>query len=83
MHELAVVNASPLIFLSKAGMIHLLQQAAPRILAPEAVALEISRRGGSDITARTLASTAWLATVEVPEVPPLILSWDLGPGESQ
>lgn len=82
MHKQAVVNASPLIFLSKAGMIHFLQQAASHILVPETVALEISRRGRSDITTRTLASTPWLATVEAPAIPPLIQSWDLGPGES-
>ena len=82
MPERAVVNASPVIFLAKAGMIHSLQQAAPHILVPAAVAQEISRRGRGDITARTLAGTSWLATVEVPAIPPLIQAWDLGPGES-
>jgi len=31
MPEQSVVNASPLIFLSKAGLIHLLQQAGPKV----------------------------------------------------
>ena len=78
----AVVNASPLIFLAKAGLIDFLQQAAPQILVPAAVAEEISRRGQSDITARTLANTAWLVTVDALVIPPLIQAWDLGPGES-
>ena len=82
MRKQAVVNASPLIFLSKAGLIHLLQQAAPDIVVPEMVVLEINRRGPNDITARTVANTPWVATVEVPLIPPLIQSWDLGPGES-
>lgn len=82
MPERAVVNASPLIFLAKAGLIHFLQQAAPLVLIPAAVADEISRRGRDDITARTLASASWLTTVEAPAVPPLIQAWDLGPGES-
>ena len=82
MRKQAVVNASPLIFLSKAGLIHLLQQAAPDIVAPEMVVLEINRRGPNDITARTVANTPWVATVEVPLISPLIQSWDLGPGES-
>jgi len=77
-----VVNASPLIFLSKAGVIHFLQQAAPDIVVPQVVALEVGRRGRNDITARTLANNPWVATVEVPVIPPLIQSWDLGPGES-
>lgn len=82
MYKQAVVNASPLIFLSKAGVIHFLQQAAPDIVVPEVVALEVGRRGRNDITARTLANNPWVATVEVPVIPPLIQSWDLGPGES-
>lgn len=77
-----MVNASPLIFLSKAGVIHFLQQAAPDIVVPQVVALEVGRRGRNDITARTLANNPWVATVEVPVIPPLIQSWDLGPGES-
>jgi predicted nucleic acid-binding protein len=82
MYKQAVVNASPLIFLSKAGVIHFLQQAAPDIVVPEVVALEVGRRGRNYITARTLANNPWVATVEVPVIPPLIQSWDLGPGES-
>ena len=40
MYKQAVVNASPLIFLSKAGVIHFLQQAAPDIVVPQVVALD-------------------------------------------
>lgn len=82
MPEQAVVNASPLIFLSKAGIIHFLQQAASRVVVPETVALEINRRGEQDITVRTLAITPWLTVGQTPAVPPLIQAWDLGPGES-
>ncbi len=77
-----MVNASPLIFLSKAGVIDLLQQAAPSILVPEMVALEVNRRGKQDPTAHAVASTSSIRTVAMPSVPPLIQSWDLGPGES-
>ena len=65
MADRAIVNASPLIFLSKAHLTHLLQLAAPQVLVPEAVAAEIGRRGPDDITARTLASASWLMTVVV------------------
>jgi len=80
--DAAVVNASPLIFLSKAGLIDLLRVVSPIVMVPEPVASEIGRRGPDDITARTLANTAWLISVPVTNIPPLIQSWDLGAGES-
>lgn len=82
MPEHAIVNASPLIFLSKAGLINLLQLAAPQILVPNAVMMEINRRGNDDITVQVLAKTPWLNSVDVSTPPTLIQSWDLGLGES-
>ena len=82
MADAAVVNASPLIFLSKAGLIDLLRVVSPQVMVPEAVALEIGRRGPDDVTAKALANTPWLISVPVTSVPPLIQSWDLGAGES-
>ena len=82
MSEQSVVNASPLIFLSKAGLIHLLQQAGQKVAVPETVANEILRRGIKDITAQVLEKTTWLSIVKVPLIPTVIQSWDLGPGES-
>lgn len=82
MADAAVVNASPLIFLSKAGLIDLLRVVSPQVMVPEPVALEIGRRGSSDVTAKALANTPWLISVPVTTVPPLIQSWDLGAGES-
>ena len=43
--EPAVVNASPLIFLSRAGLIDLLQLISSEVIVPEAVASEIEVRG--------------------------------------
>ena len=82
MVETAVVNASPLICLSRAGLADLLRQSAQTIVVPEAVAREILARGPRDLTAVTLASSTWLKQVEDPAVPPGILAWDLGDGES-
>ena len=82
MVETAVVNASPLICLSRAGLADLLRQAAQTIVVPAAVAREILARGPRDLTAASLASSTWLKQVEDPAVPPGILAWDLGDGES-
>lgn len=82
MSELAAVNASPLIFLAHASLLHFLRYAAPELVVPVPVAEEILRRGPKDPTARALAATRWLRTVEAPETPPRLQAWDLGPGES-
>lgn len=51
MADSAVVNASPLICLSRAGLIHLLRQSASTVVVPAAVAREIRARGPHDVTA--------------------------------
>ena len=76
------VNASPLIFLSKTGMVDYLQLAGSRIVVPEAVASEIQRFGPNDSAAKLLAETSWLEVMSTPPVPSSIQAWDLGPGES-
>lgn len=82
MAERAVVNASPLIFLSRAGLLDLLQLISSEIIVPEIVAKEIEIRGESDPTAQAIGSTAWLLVTPTPPVPTQIQSWGLGPGES-
>jgi len=79
---LPVVNASPLIFLSKGGYLDLLQLAGEQVLVPEPVAEEIRRCGTGDVTAQALAGAPWLLVTASPPVPALIQAWDLGPGES-
>lgn len=82
MVERPAVNASPMIFLARAGLIDLLQLIAPTIVIPAAVANEIQRRGSGDVAARSLADTEWIEIIETPPVPARIQSWDLGSGES-
>jgi len=60
------VDASPLIFLTKAGRLDYLQLVADEIAVPSAVAAEIRKRGPEDPTAQTLAATPWLRIVESP-----------------
>ncbi|WP_008315622.1 DUF3368 domain-containing protein [Leptolyngbya sp. PCC 6406] len=82
MAETPIINASPLIYLSKAGLIDLLQLLSPQIFIPDAVATEILRRGDSDVTAATISQTGWLQVIETPVTSPIIQAWDLGMGES-
>lgn len=80
MTERIVVNASPLIVLSRAGRIDLLTLVGAQIHVPESVSREV--RAHSDEAARVLDTVAWLKTVRDAEMLPLVRSWDLGPGES-
>ena len=82
MPDQAVVNASPLIFLAKAGMVDLLRHAASNVVVPMPVAEEILRRGGRDVTVQALNTTKWLSVVPAPNIPAVIQAWDLGLGES-
>jgi predicted nucleic acid-binding protein len=78
----AIINASPSIFLSRAGHLDLLRIFASEIWVPEPVAGEIRQRGPGDITARMLDTTHWLSGVPAPSVPRSIADWRLGGGES-
>ena len=69
MAEVCVVNASPLIFLSRGGHLPLLRIVAARALVPNAVAEELRARGADDITAGQLDAHPWLAIME-PSQPP-------------
>ena len=80
MAESAVVNASPLIFLSRAGLIDLLQLISVEVIVPESVATEIEVRGKRDPIAQALANTSWLVVTQTPPVPAQIQAWGLGPG---
>ena len=82
MDRIAVANASPLIFLTRASLLHLLQHFARRILVPGPVHSEIMEKGHDDITVRTLEISPWIEVVSPPPVPEQILGWGLGPGES-
>ncbi|MDZ8052834.1 MAG: DUF3368 domain-containing protein [Aulosira sp. ZfuVER01] len=82
MAELPAINTSPLIFLTKAGFIDLLQIISPSIIVPDAVAAEIQEYGETDVTAVALKNTDWLIVQETPPAPNVIQNWDLGQGES-
>ncbi len=78
----AIINASPLIFLSRSHHLDLLQAFADEIWVPEPVATEILHRGYQDITAKAIEQTEWLMTKPVSGIPTIITEWRLGAGES-
>ncbi len=77
-----MVNASPLIFLSRGGHFELLRSSAARLLVPAAVFNEIAARGSNDLTVMCLRNASWLEIVSDESIPASILSWGLGAGES-
>jgi predicted nucleic acid-binding protein len=80
--DAAVINASPLIFLSRSGNLELLHGFAKSIWLPEPVFKEILARGSNDPTVQAVQQTAWLIERPVTDIPIEILEWRLGKGES-
>jgi predicted nucleic acid-binding protein len=82
MSSSAVVNASPLIYLARADLLELLQLAGDQVYVTDVVATEILARGDDDCTVAAMREVPWLVKVIAPDLPAVILAWDLGPGES-
>ncbi len=78
-----VVDASPLILLGKTGHLDLLATLADALIVPRSVAREVGAKPDGARLLETLAKNARYAVVSDETVPPEILAWDLGPGESQ
>ena len=81
MSDIWVVNASPVIALAKAGRLQLLQELCDELLLPEAVAAEILAGPPSD-PARQAIQGGWGTAVAAQIIPPELLEWGLGPGET-
>jgi predicted nucleic acid-binding protein len=75
-----VINASPLIVLSKINQQHLLWQLATELVVPESVLAEINAGPANDPARQYLAEASLTFVPVAPE--PLITAWDLGAGES-
>jgi len=82
MAEPPVVNTSPLIILTRAGLLNALRLLADTILVPTAVVTEVDVRGPNDPTVRAIAETDWLIPVDTPVVPPGLRAHGLGAGET-
>ena len=82
MDSTAIINASPLIFLSRGRHLSLLQDFACPVLVPDAVAAEIRVGLPGDPAVLALTQTPWLNVIPVSNIPDVIREWGLGPGES-
>ncbi len=82
MAELPSVNASPLIYLARAGLLDFLQVVAETVVVPDATTDEIRHRGPTDITVQALKNTPWLVRIDDPPFPRVIQTWHLGEGKS-
>lgn len=80
MAERWVVNASPLIILSKINHQDLIWQLAAELIVPDAVLTEISAGPANDPARLHLEVTPISVVAVEPE--PIVSAWDLGAGES-
>ncbi|HMB02852.1 MAG TPA: hypothetical protein VKP69_03820 [Isosphaeraceae bacterium] len=82
MPDTRIVNASPLIFLGRAGLLEVLRTPPRRVIVPVEVRDEVCRRGLTDPTARAVDRADWLEVVPSPGLPESVLAWGLGRGGS-
>lgn len=77
-----VINASPIISLTKIDRIHLLNELCDEIVIPQGVADEISLGGYADSAVNWLQQAGQAFIQAVPTIDPRVANWDLGLGES-
>ncbi|MFH7243594.1 MAG: DUF3368 domain-containing protein [Spirulina sp.] len=77
-----VINTSPLIFLTKADLLSLLQVRYVTVLVPTIVVQEIQQYGPLDTTAQTIQRTDWLTIVEAPPTASALQACNLDAGEA-
>ena len=77
-----IVDASPWILLSKAGLLDLLRIEAQDVFVPEAVVRELRAHGLDDHAWRSVEHAPWITRVPTPLIPARVRGWGLGAGES-
>jgi predicted nucleic acid-binding protein len=77
--ETWIVNASPLISLDRAGVLHLLSEVGRDIVVPPAVVAEVGK-GPKPLTPAQLGPHR---IVTIAAIHPIVAAWDLGLGESE
>lgn len=82
-NEIWVINASPLILLGKLGRNDLLESLARQVIVPQAVFQEVAAGASGDAAMKEALDWATPRVHDDILIPPSILGWDLGAGESQ
>lgn len=77
-----MVDASPVILLSKVGQLDLLRRLGAPVVIPQEAANEIRTAGPSDPAVQALANAPWLQVVTAGPLPASIVGLKLGDGES-
>ena len=78
-----VINASPLISLFGSNQQHILPKLFDEVIIPDAVWEEIVEGGHQDNAAASIPTTPWLIKKKLTTVSPVVMSWDLGKGETE
>ena len=82
MVEQRVVNTSPLIYLARAELLHLLRVPDTAVWVPHEVVAELHAWPTGDAAQLAVRTQDWLTPLSPISVPSTVLAWDLGAGES-
>ncbi|MHB1560571.1 MAG: DUF3368 domain-containing protein [Isosphaeraceae bacterium] len=77
-----IVDASPLIFLTRLGLLDLLNEPGLVVMVPSAVLAELSDLDPDDPAAVAARSADWIQVVPAPPAPDSLRARKLGPGET-
>jgi predicted nucleic acid-binding protein len=77
------MNASPVVLLAKAGVIQFVPQICGQLIIPSGVVEEVRRAKTRDAGCAWLENEGAKFIVQPVPTPPILLSWDLGLGETQ
>ena len=77
-----IVNASPIIFLTRLGQVDLLNEPGVVVIVPDAVLEEHGYLGPDDPAAVAVRSTPWIHVVPTPATPEFLQVPKLGAGET-
>ncbi len=83
MSNIFVLNASPLILLSKAGLLQIIGPVSPLWVIPDGVVAEFEKKKSIDPYVAELKSCSKVSLESSPQIHPLVAAWDLGQGESE
>lgn len=76
------MNASPFIFLTRLGLLDILNEPGVTVMVPTAVISELGDHGVDDAASVAAQSTPWIHVIPTPSIPGFFVPWKLGMGES-